>query len=129
MNDYDTVFWLQRESEQVKPTITVTGQVLEVSNDVKKIYLHLIGLIDDDREAWVSIPPEMPYWALSGTVFKAELSEDVGTFEEINKRLWAIRGFKPSETVFLTDDEIMEELSDFEKRLNDRTIAEQGYQD
>ncbi|MEA5509334.1 hypothetical protein VB715_06105 [Crocosphaera sp. UHCC 0190] len=37
------------------------------------------------------ILPEMPGWALDGTVFKAELSEDVETFAELKKRPWAIR--------------------------------------
>jgi hypothetical protein len=98
------------KSEQTKPTFTVRGQVLEVSKDNSQIHLYLSGLLDDNREEWLPILPEMPGWALDGTVFKAELSQDVETFEELAQRPWAIRQFRHTPRPYLTDDELREEL-------------------
>lgn len=98
------------KSEQTKPTFTVRGQVLEVSQDNSQIHLYLSGLLDDNREDWLPILPEMPGWALDGTVFKAELSQDVETFEELAQRPWAIRQFRHTPRPYLTDDELREEL-------------------
>lgn len=98
------------KSEQTKPTFTVRGQVLEVSQDNSQIRLYLSGLLDDNREDWLPILPEMPGWALDGTVFKAELSQDVETFEELAQRPWAIRQFRHTPRPYLTDDELREEL-------------------
>ncbi|MBD1903755.1 N-6 DNA methylase [Trichocoleus sp. DQ-A3] len=96
--------------ERTKATFTVFGQVLEISKDNTQIYLYLSGLLDDNREEWLPILPEMPGWALDGTVFEAELSEDVETFEELAKRPWAIRRFRHTPRPYLTDDELREEL-------------------
>lgn len=98
------------KSEQTKPTFTVRGQVLEVSEDKSQIRLYLSGLLDDHREDWLPILPEMPGWALDGTVFQAELSQDVETFEELAQRPWAIRQFRHTPRPYLTDDELREEL-------------------
>lgn len=96
--------------ERTKPTFTVRGQVLEVSEDHSQIHLYLSGLLDDNRQEWLPILPEMPGWALDGTVFKAELSQDVETFAELAKRPWAIRQFRHTPRPYLTDDELREEL-------------------
>ena len=98
------------KSEQTKPTFTVRGQVLEVSQDNSQIRLYLSGLLDDHREDWLPILPEIPGWALDGTVFKAELSQDVETFEELTQRPWAIRQFRHTPRPYLTDDELRKEL-------------------
>lgn len=98
------------KSERTKPTFTVRGQVLEVSEDNSQIHLYLSGLLDDNRADWMPILPEMPGWALDGTVFKAELSQDVETFQELAKRPWAIRQFRHTPRPYLTDDELREEL-------------------
>lgn len=98
------------KSERTKPTFTVRGQVLEVSEDNSQIHLYLSGLLDDNREEWLPILPEMPGWVLDGTVFKAELSQDVETFAELAKRPWAIRQFRHTPRPYLTDDELREEL-------------------
>lgn len=99
------------KSERIKPTFTVIGQVLEISQDNSQIRLYLSGLLDDNQEEWLPILPEMPGWALDGTVFEAELSEDVETFEELAKRPWAIRCFRHTPRPYLTDDELREELN------------------
>jgi len=96
--------------ERTKPTFTVLGQVLEISKDNTQIRLYLSGLLDDNREEWLPLLPEMPGWALDGTVFEAELSEEVETFEELAKRPWAIRRFRHTPRPYLTDDELREEL-------------------
>jgi 16S rRNA G966 N2-methylase RsmD len=96
--------------ERTKSTFTVRGQVLEVSEDNSQIYLYLSGLLDDNREEWLPILPEMPGWALDGTVFQAELSQDVETFAELAQRPWAIRQFRHTPRPYLTDDELREEL-------------------
>jgi len=98
------------KSERTKPTFTVRGQVLEVSEDNSQIHLYLSGLLDDNRQEWLPILPEMPGWALDGTVFKAELSQDVETFAELAQRPWAIRQFSHTPRPYLTDDELREEL-------------------
>nr|WP_322657901.1 N-6 DNA methylase [Dendronalium sp. ChiSLP03b]MDZ8204191.1 N-6 DNA methylase [Dendronalium sp. ChiSLP03b] len=96
--------------EQTKPTFTVRGQVLEISADNSKIRLYLSGLMDDNREEWLPILPEIPGWALDGTVFEAELSEDVEIFAELAQRPWAIRRFRHTPRPYLTDEELTKEL-------------------
>ncbi|OYD87969.1 hypothetical protein CDG77_26375 [Nostoc sp. 'Peltigera membranacea cyanobiont' 213] len=98
------------KSERTKPTFTVRGQVLEISEDNSQIRLYLNGLMDDNREEWLPILPEIPGWALDGTVFEAELSEDVETFAELAQRPWAIRRFRHTPRPYLTDEELTEEL-------------------
>ena len=98
------------KSEQMRSTFIVRGQVLEVAEDNSRIRLYLSGLIDDNQEEWLPMLPEIPGWALDGTVFEAELSEDVETFEEIAQRPWAIRHFRHTPRPYFTDDELSKEL-------------------
>ncbi len=98
------------KSERTKPTLTVIGQILEFSKDNTQIRLYLSGLLDDNREEWLPILPEIPGWALDGTVFEAELSEDVETFEELAKRPWAIRRFRHTPYPYLTNAELKQKL-------------------
>ncbi len=98
------------KSERTKPTFSVMGQVLDISQDNSRILLYLNGMLDDNREAWLPVLPEMPGWALDGTVFDAEISQDVETFEELTQRPWAIRRFRHTSRPYLTDDELREEL-------------------
>ena len=105
--------------ERIKPTFTVIGQVLEISKDNTQICLYLNGLLDDSREEWLPILPEMPGWALDGTVFEAQLSRDVRSFEELKKRRWSLRQFRHTPRPYLADDEFEEELriESLEERL------------
>ena len=96
--------------ERTKPTLTVLGQVLEISKDNRQILLNLSGLLDDQDEAWLPLLPELPGWALDGTVFEAELSEDVETFEELAQRPWALRRFRHTPYPYLTNAELKEKL-------------------
>jgi len=98
------------KSERTKPTLSVIGQILEISKDNTQIRLYLSGLLDDNREEWLPILPEMPGWALDGTVFEAELSEDVETFEELAERPWAIRRFRHTPYPYLTNAELKQKL-------------------
>lgn len=98
------------KSERTKPTLSVIGQILEISKDNTQIRLYLSGLLDDNREEWLPILPEMPGWALDGTVFEAELSEDVETFEELSERPWAIRRFRHTPYPYLTNAELKQKL-------------------
>ncbi len=72
------------------PTFTVRGQVLEVSEDGTQIRVHLTGLLEDEKETWLPRFPQMPKWALDGTPFKAELNDEILTFEQLAKNPWAI---------------------------------------
>ena len=98
------------KSERTKPTLSVIGQILEISKDNTQIRLYLSGLLDDNREEWLPILPEMPGWALDGTVFEAELSEDVETFEGLAERPWAIRRFRHTPYPYLTNAELKQKL-------------------
>ena len=98
------------KQEQIKPTLTVIGQVLEVSENKQEILLHLDGLIDDDEEAWLPILPELPGWALDGTVFEAELSEEVETFQDLADNPWSLRHFRHTPYPYLTNDELRQKL-------------------
>ncbi|MEQ8540247.1 MAG: N-6 DNA methylase [Coleofasciculus sp. D1-CHI-01] len=98
------------KSERTKPTLTVLGQVLGISKDNRQILLNLSGLLDDQDEAWLPLLPELPGWALDGTVFEAELSEDVETFEELAQRPWALRRFRHIPYSYLTNAELKEKL-------------------
>jgi hypothetical protein len=104
------------QEEQKRKTLTVIGQVLEISQDNDQILLCLSGLLDDNEEAWLSLPQELPGWALDGTVFEAELSEDIETFEELAQRPWALRKFRHIPYSYLTNEELKSKLS----RITDR---------
>jgi hypothetical protein len=97
--------------EQKKKTLTVTGQVLEISQERAQILLRLSGLLDDSEEEWIPLPQELPGWALDGTVFRAELSEDIETFQELAQRPWALRKFRHTPYPYLTNDDLKAKLS------------------
>ncbi len=100
----------QNEQEH-KETLTVIGQVLDIDQDKNQILLRLSGLLDDNEEAWLPLPQELPGWALDGTVFRAELSEDIETFAELAQRPWALRKFKHTPHPYLTNEELKIKLS------------------
>ncbi len=102
--------------ERTKPTWTVSGQVLDISKEGDKIFLYLNGLVDENREKWMPILPELPGWALDGTVFKAQLSQDVETFEELSKRPWALRDFRHTPYPYSTYEELEEKLMKLDPR-------------
>jgi hypothetical protein len=98
------------EKEQKKRTLTVTGQVLDSSQDKEQVLLRLSGLLDDNEEAWLPLPQELPGWALDGTVFRAELSEDIETFQELAQRPWALRKFRHTPYPYLNNEELQAKL-------------------
>ncbi|CAN1212221.1 site-specific DNA-methyltransferase (adenine-specific) [Tumidithrix helvetica PCC 7403] len=104
------------KQEKKRKTLTVIGQVLEINQDNDQILLRLSGLLDDNDEAWLPLPQELPGWALDGTVFEAELSEDIETFEELAQRPWALRKFRHTPYPYLTNEELKAKLS----RITDR---------
>lgn len=101
-------------SEQPKPTWNVSGQVIEVSPNKQQVKLHLTGLSGGQQEEWVPLPQELPGWALDGTVFEAQLSQDVETFEQLAQRPWALRHFCHTPRPYLTDEELSD-LLDWEE--------------
>lgn len=104
------------QEEQKRKTLTIIGQVLEINQDNDQILLRLSGLLDDNEEAWLPLPQELPGWALDGTVFEAELNEDIETFEELAQRPWALRKFRHTPYQYLTNEELKAKLS----RITDR---------
>lgn len=96
--------------EQKKKTLTVTGQVLRISQERSQILLRLSGLLDDNEEEWIPLPQELPGWTLDGTVFRAELSEDIETFQELAQRPWALRKFRHTPYPYLNNDELQTKL-------------------
>jgi hypothetical protein len=97
-------------SEQTKPTWSVSGQVIEVCSNTQQVKLHLTGLSGDRQEEWIPLPQELPGWALDGTVFEAQLSQDVETFEQLAQRPWALRHFRHTPRPYLTDEELSDLL-------------------
>lgn len=100
----------QNEQEH-KETLTVIGQIIKIDQDKNQVLLHLSGLLDDNEEEWLSLPQELPGWALDGTVFRAELSEDIDTFAELAQRPWALRKFRHTPYPYLTNEELKTKLS------------------
>jgi type I restriction-modification system DNA methylase subunit len=98
------------EIEQKKKGLSVIGQVLHISQK-RQVLLRLSGLLDEDEEAWLSLPAELPGWALDGTVFEAQLSEDIETFQELSQRPWALRKFRHTPYPYLTNDDLKAKLS------------------
>lgn len=99
------------QSEQRKTTLTVTGQVLKFSQERTEVLLRLSGLLDENEEEWIFLPQELPGWALDGTVFEAQLSEDIETFQELAQRPWALRKFRHTPYPYLSNDELKARLS------------------
>lgn len=99
--------WLR---EQEEPVETVTGQVVEVDLAANRVKIYLEGLLDEELEAWIPLPPEMPGWALDGTVFEAELSHTVQTFQELSLRPSAFRHFKHTPRPYLTMADLQDRL-------------------
>ncbi|MFN7927249.1 MAG: hypothetical protein U0Y68_04760 [Blastocatellia bacterium] len=85
-------FQSERVAELAIAPMTVTGQVLQRTS--RKVLLYVGGIIDERKQAWVATPHNLPIWALNGTVFTAEISEDIKTFEQISDRPWALRNFQ-----------------------------------
>jgi hypothetical protein len=99
------------EQEKSLPTFTVTGQVLDFDMGSNKVYLYLDNLLDEVQEAWIPLPQELPGWALDGTVFEAELSRAVETFDDLAKRPWALRNFSHTPRPYLTLEELQDRLA------------------
>ncbi|MCP3997921.1 MAG: N-6 DNA methylase [bacterium] len=102
------------QEEQKRPYEIVTGQVLEVlsTGANSRIRLFLSGLDDEEEEADLPLPPELPGWTLDGTIFTAELSEEIRTFEDLRQRPWALRGFRHTPRPYLTAEELILEPRD-----------------
>ncbi|MCP3958876.1 MAG: N-6 DNA methylase [bacterium] len=102
------------QDEQEHPYEVVTGQVLGVlgTGANSRIRLYLSGLDDEEEEAELSLPPELPGWALDGTIFTAELSEEIRTFEDLRQRPWALRGFRHTPRPYMTPEELILEPRD-----------------
>ncbi|MDY6867976.1 MAG: N-6 DNA methylase, partial [Chloroflexota bacterium] len=98
------------QQEKKLPSLTVTGQVLDFDAKRNKIQLYLDSLLDEAQEAWVSLPQELPGWALDGTVFEAQLSRTVETLDDLDQRPWALRNFKHTPRPYLTLEELQERL-------------------
>jgi hypothetical protein len=96
-------------AERDKPSRLITGQVLEVidTDADSRVRVYLDGLIDEESEAEIPLPQEMPGWALNGCMFSAELSTDVRTFGHLQERPWAMRRFRHSPRPYLTADELV----------------------
>jgi hypothetical protein len=99
------------QEEQKKKTLTVIGQVLACSQDKEQVLLRLSGLLDDNEEEWLPLPQELPGWALNGTVFEAQLSEDIETFQELSQRPWGLRKFRHTPYPYLTHDDLKAKVS------------------
>jgi hypothetical protein len=97
--------------ESRKRTSTVMGKVVEVLNDDQELKLYLDGMLDDEREGRLPLPAELPGWALDGTVFEANLSEDIDTFEQLAKRPWGLRAFRHTPRPYLSIEELEKRLS------------------
>lgn len=96
------------KAECAMPSIVVSGQVLAhtPTADVGEVRLSLNGLLDEDDEFELPLPPELPGWALDGQVFTAELSRDVDTIAKLRARPFALRNFRCSPRPYLTADEL-----------------------
>jgi hypothetical protein len=110
----------EMSSWQKEPTKTlkVTGQVLRFEEDTNAVLLRLSGLLNDNEEEWIPLPQELPGWALDGTVFRAELSEDIETFQELAQRPWALRKFRHTPYPYLNNDELQTKLGRMIRREN-----------
>lgn len=100
------------QRERHEPPMAVTGMVLDVDAAKNQILLYLEGLLDDETEAWVPLPPELPGWALDGTVFMADLSESVETFADLCERPWALRHVQHTPRPYLSLSDLQEKLSE-----------------
>jgi hypothetical protein len=102
------------KNERKHPYEVVTGQVLKVlsTGADSRIHLYLSGLDDEEEEAEIPLPPELPGWALDGTVFTAELSEEIRTFDDLRRRPRALRRFRHTPCPYLTAEELILEPED-----------------
>ncbi len=102
--------WLKERAEK---SLAVTGMVLDVDAEQNYIFLYLEGLFDEETEAWVPLLPELPGWALDGTVFSADMSESVETFADLRARPWALRNVRHTPRPYLS-------LSDLQALFSER---------
>jgi hypothetical protein len=100
------------QNEQEKPTKTAIAQVLEISEDQSQVRMSISRLMNDDETEgeWITLPQELPGWALDGTPFKVQLSKDIKTFEQLRERPWALRKFVHEPRAYLTNEELAEFL-------------------
>lgn len=102
--------WCREREKAARP---VVGQILaaDPSQGHGRIRMYLNGLLDDDEEFDLPLPPELPGWTLDGHVFTAWLSDDVTTAAQLAKRPWALRDFRGSARPYLTADELDSDTS------------------
>ena len=76
-------------------TVFVTGQVLSRDSDAGTVRIWLLGLVDEQDEFTIPIPPDLPTWAAINYVWCARLDSDVRTIEELAARPSALHSFEP----------------------------------
>jgi hypothetical protein len=102
--------WLK---ERTLPTSTAIGRVSAFDPLKRAVYLCLEGMSIDDQdewEGWLPLPAELPGWALDGTVFEVEISEDVQLFSDLGKRPWAMRNVRHTPRPYLSIEELEKQL-------------------
>lgn len=92
--------------EAARSTVTVTGQVRDISVVRGEVLLWMQGINDELNESWIPLPPEMPGWAIDGDIFTADLSDDIETFSELAERPRALREFRHTPRPYLTIEEL-----------------------
>jgi hypothetical protein len=98
------------KSERWKTAFTVIGRVLECSPVQRRILIRLNGLSDDEQERWLPYLPHLPGWALDGTVFQAQISDDIRTFDDLAARPWALRGVEHTPCPYASIEELEAQL-------------------
>jgi len=89
-------------SERDESATSITGQVLEIGPSGTTVRVYLDSLTDETLDDWIPLPPELPGWALEGTVFSAEISNSVKSLAELQQRPWSLRSVRHTPAPYLS---------------------------
>ena len=52
------------QEEQISPSSSITGQILEINQEADQVLIYLNGIMTEEEDAWVALPQELTGWAL-----------------------------------------------------------------
>jgi N-6 DNA Methylase len=98
------------ERERDETAISITAQVLEVGPSGTSVRLYIDSLTDEVLDGWVPLPPELPGWALDGTVFSADVSSSIKALSDLQERPWSLRNVRHTPAPYLSIREVQASL-------------------
>ncbi|RRR76815.1 MAG: hypothetical protein EI684_02325 [Candidatus Viridilinea halotolerans] len=96
------------KSEVNEPSIPVTARVTEVDLLKNRVRLVLDSLTEEAQEGWITLPQNLPGWALEGVMFSARVSKSIQALEDLDQRPWALHHLQHRSRAYMSLRQLQE---------------------